>query len=885
MQNQTKHNFTNKFQKKQTLTTTALILMMTIAVTLVALPATNAHTPPWSIPTYAYIAVSPDPIGVGQSAFVIIWLDKPPPTAAGIGGDRWTSYTVEVTKPDGTKETLGPYTSDATSSIFTLYTPTQVGKYTFLFKFPGQTASLYNPSNGIAGTTSPFVNDTYLASSASTTLTVQQNPVVSPPTYPRPTSYWTRPIEGQNTAWAAIASNYLNPNVAEHNALANRLQSDGTAPSASHVMWTKPIQNGGIVGGSDVGVFGASYYAGLSYEGRFATPVVMYGRLYYGLPRSNNAVGGGYTCVDLRTGEQIWWQNYTVNPSFGQIYNYESFNQHGAIPNGYLWATSGTTWLAYDPLDGNWLFNLTDVPSGTNVYGPNGEILRYVFNNNQHWLALWNNTAAPVLAGATGTSSAVYQWRPVGKIVNASTAYTWNVTIPTLPAGSIIAKAIMDDLILGYIPTLPSGQRWGTVDPYSFWAVSLKPATRGQLLWTKNYQVPSGNLTRLLYAVDPATRVFLMNDKETMQWSAYSLDSGNQLWGPVGDARDFNYYGTIGMGSAGQAGFAAYGRLYSGGYGGELFCYDLKNGSLLWKYNNTFSGTETPWGNYPISIGAIADGKIYVYTSEHSPNAPLYKGSRVRCIDAYTGKELWTVMGWAAIGSFGSEGFPVADGYIAYLNTYDSQIYCIGKGPSATTVTASPKVSTKGSSVIIEGTVTDQAEGAKQLVANGIFNIVPAMSDESMGPWMEYLYMQKPKPENSTGVTVKLTAIDPNGNTQDIGTVTSDMSGLYSIMWQPPVEGKYTIIATFAGSESYYASYAETAIGVSAAPAASPTATPAPTATTTPTPAPTATPTASPSPAPQPEAGPSTDMYIIAAAAIVIIVVVAVAALALRKRK
>jgi hypothetical protein len=39
-------------------------------------------------------------------------------------------------------------------------------------------------------------------------------------------------------------------------------------------------------------------------------------------------------------------------------------------------------------------------------------------------------------------------------------------------------------------------------------------------------------------------------------------------------------------------------------------------------------------------------------------------------------------------------------------------------------------------------------------------------------------------------------------------------------MFTPEVPGKYTIIATFAGSESYWSSYAETAIGVDEAPPA-----------------------------------------------------------------
>ena len=88
------------------------------------------------------------------------------------------------------------------------------------------------------------------------------------------------------------------------------------------------------------------------------------------------------------------------------------------------------------------------------------------------------------------------------------------------------------------------------------------------------------------------------------------------------------------------------------------------------------------------------------------------------------------------------------------------------------------------------------------------------MSDEDQSAWMEYVYMQQKMPEDTKGVTVKLMAIDSNGNYQDIGEVTSDMSGMFKKMWTPEIEGEYTIIATFEGSDSYFSSYAETAIGV-----------------------------------------------------------------------
>ena len=281
-------------------------------------------------------------------------------------------------------------------------------------------------------------------------------------------------------------------------------------------------------------------------------------------------------------------------------------------------------------------------------------------------------------------------------------------------------------------------------------------------------------------------------------------------------------------------------------------------------------------------LAAIADGKVYVFTSEHSPNVPPYKGSRVRCIDAYTGEELWTVLGWGSVGTGNSASFAVADGYMVYLNTYDMQVYCFGKGPSATTIEAPLASIAKGQSLIIQGTVNDISSGAKTKIASGQFTSVPAVSDASIGQWMEYIYMQKPCPTTTTGVQVKLTATDQNGQTTDIATVTSDPSGLYYYKWAPSAEGTYKITATFAGSNSYWGSSATTAIGVDSA-AAVPTQTVAPTPTLAPTQTPIATPTASPTPAPEPATGIPTETLLIAGAAVIIIIAV-ISSLSARKK-
>ena len=71
-------------------------------------------------------------------------------------------------------------------------------------------------------------------------------------------------------------------------------------------------------------------------------------------PLSDNNTAGTYMCIDLRTGETLW-TNDNINPTFGELYTYESPNQHGTIANGYLWQTVRQLhWVSYDAVTGKW---------------------------------------------------------------------------------------------------------------------------------------------------------------------------------------------------------------------------------------------------------------------------------------------------------------------------------------------------------------------------------------------------------------------------------------------------------------------------------------------------------------------------------------------------
>lgn len=216
----------------------------------------------------------------------------------------------------------------------------------------------------------------------------------------------------------------------------------------------------------------------------------------------------------------------------------------------------------------------------------------------------------------------------------------------------------------------------------------------------------------------------------------------------------------------------------------------------------------------------------------------------------------------------------VADSIAVALNSYDGSVYAFGRGPSKTSVSAPQTVIAENTPVMITGSVTDQTPASKD---------TPAIADESMGKWMEYIHMQKVIPGDAKGVNVTLSVIDPNGNAAPIGTATTDLAGNFALMYTPPVAGTYQITATFMGSESYGSSFATTYLGVTTA-AAVPTTAPTPTPTIAPTESPTPTPVPTTA-APEPK-GPGDQTFIyVAVAAVAIIAVVIAAAVILRKRK
>jgi outer membrane protein assembly factor BamB len=814
--------------KKTMLSLTTILLLLGTISSAVILPEANAA----DYQNYAFITVSPNPVGVGEKVLAVFFLSVPPPTGvAGFGATtNFDNYTVKVTSPSGKVETFGPFTSDATGGAFMSYTPDQVGQYKFDFTWPGQTLS----GVGLFGLpTGPF---TYSPASATTNLTVQQEPVPNYQTPPLPTDYWTRPIYAENRGWYQIAGNWLR----------NCYNATGpfnpytTAPNTAHIVWMREQYLGGVVGGE----YGdLNYYLAPTYQDYWAPPLIISGRLYYMQRQDPGSGWVGLHCVDIRTGKELWFQDVSVIGSagaggggsvptiYGQILDAEGPNGHGA--EAFIWNLGMANWTVFDANSGRLAYTISNplVAPATFAFipGPSGPVLfnggldsagsmiAYYLDASNHWLLKWNSTK--LLASLAALGGGVYIV-PYGQTVDWKYGIQWNVTVPAhagVEAGFFNGAPPSDGNVLYAVTS-------DIATPSDNFTLIAYDANTGGELWTSMFSDVFVKGSTLWEFFGPVKNgVVTVYDKNTERWWGFDEYTGQKLWGPTDpfkSAWDTEINAVV-----------AYGNLYVGTYGGHIYAFNLKTGDLEWTYSLPSSGHETPYGTYPLSANTIlpssgmtvADGKLYAVTGEHTPNSPYWLGGSMYVVNATTGDEITRMPGWW------SDQPAIADGYVLDLNCLDGAIYCFNKGQTAITVTAPSTVMELGQSLEITGIIMDQSPGVIDYAGNRVSTEgSPAIADAYMTPWMAYLYQQKPEPANATGVQVTLSVIDANGNYRPIGTVTSDIAGAFHYMWKPDIPGEYTLIASFAGSESYYSSSAETAFAVSEAPAASPTPTPTP---------------------------------------------------------
>lgn len=832
---QIKKNFNQKIS-----TTILLALLMASALALsspanaaagdtqVAGELPSGVTPSITISTNAYIGVSPNPIGKGQPILVNMWIHPPILVARQFIG----AFTLNIQKPDGTIDTIpgiDSYAGDSTAWME--YTPTETGTYRFKFDFIGQYFPTINVTGGgfVAGgtylsayykpSTTPWVN-----------VTVQEEQVASWQPLPLPTDYWTRPISPNNREWWIIGGSFPPTGIIggeDWPADTNKYMSNYNfipyvqGPESGHILWRKQFALGGLIGGSG-GETSLTVGGGLTGAG---FPTLIYqGRCYESYQKPGTTSGTAnvnntyWKCYDLRTGE-IYWDMpvaqgtpssatgapQALMPTFIE-YHKQGYEVAGATARaGYtVYLVTVTSPISYgsgnnsvnlagriykwDPYTGALLLNLTGPPVGMNsgtLYGYPYVLSVQNQGGGKYRLINWTleNNAGQWAASGGGA---------VATVDNFTARIYGNVTWPWSSLGTVQDFESMIAVNIGS----QSANGTGTAIAQTLTGASM---ISGATLWTTQTDNSTGLETFFSSGISVADHGKLACRMQDGPIRCWDLQTGKVLWESKLSAYPWGVFGAYHVQSA-------YGLYYTADYDG-VHAINWTNGNIEWTFNAEALPFETPYNEQYSwhSSAKVADDKYYSVVCEHTPTQPLTRGWRLYCLDAHTGEPLWNVTnGQGVAGSRTFQG-GIADGYLALTNEYDGYTYVYGKGQSKTTVSAPQTAVTLGQSLMITGTVLDQSPSSMD---------TPAISDENMADWMDYLYANRPKPTNAIGVPVSLDAYDPTGTLIHIGEVTSTSDGSFQKLWKPTIAGEYTIIATFKGTNSYGSSSASTGVGV-----------------------------------------------------------------------
>lgn len=758
-------------------------------------------TPTITIDCTAFMSFQPNPIGVGQSLLVNLWLE--PATHYG----RYRSgYTVTISKPDGSQSVVGPLNSyqGDTTAWFELPID-QVGEWTLQFTADGNyfpagwyyNGKVYETEEDLPpGPFGMFSRPTYLEdayyledSSPEQTLTVQEDIVFSWPARDLPTDYWERPIYITNREWWSIGGGYpftgigggpdwpVDTNVYSSN---YHYTPYVTGPDSPHILWRRQGALGGIVGGQ------YGYRSLGPGEGSYAgTPEIIFqGRCYDTVQKILNGVPTAvWQCYDLRTGEIYWEQEATITgmgffgPSYGTPTVVAYDDAPPAVPGaeqtgmgtGYFSLLSiGESLIKYDPMTGE---------EKANVPGMSGTYYR-----EPYVLSVQN---------LGGGEYRLINWTIAGTSDDFSSRVMSNITFPFSSLGASDFESMVT-VRASSINDPGLGTSRGT-------RVQCASLTTGELLW----DVTTDDIT-----FSTSTGV-ADQGKYTVRmlggwWDAWNLNDGSPAW--KSDVLEYPW-GDFGAYSISSFGGMFFDQSYHG-----LYAIDWDTGKVVWNFLDPCVPFETPYGVSPLFVRGvqIVDGKMYIANGEHSPTEPLQRDWRLYCLDIYSGDELWSISAGGAAGA-------VSDGYLTFDNRYDGFMYVFGKGQSETTVSAPQTAISKGTPMMITGSVLDLSPAQPG---------TPCVSKETMATQMEYLHMQAPidgiwHDQTITGVPVALCAMNEDGTYIDIGyTETDGYSGAFGMTWTPEDEGTYKIVASFEGDESYGSSSATTFVVVGPAAAA-----------------------------------------------------------------
>ncbi len=133
------------FRDRKATAIAAIILLVASAATMLTLPVASAAaevpvagplpagaTPTVTITPVPHLSFRPNPVGVGQTFIVNLWL-----TPSVQASRNHPEYDIIITKPDGTVDTIKMPSYKADSTAWFEYVASQVGTWKLKFVFPG----------------------------------------------------------------------------------------------------------------------------------------------------------------------------------------------------------------------------------------------------------------------------------------------------------------------------------------------------------------------------------------------------------------------------------------------------------------------------------------------------------------------------------------------------------------------------------------------------------------------------------------------------------------------------------------------------------------------------------------------------------------------------
>jgi len=579
-------------------------------------------------------------------------------------------------------------------------------------------------------------------------------------------------------------------------------------PLSAHVRWVEPFAIGGVAGGGYSGEH--AFDIGDAYAGKWSSREIEGGIAYW---RLDNVVYPYVTiATDIRTGEELWRTSSTgiSGINFGQtVVTDEGIDSY--LVDTVSDPNAGSVYIMYDAWTLQWAYNITNMLGGSMEFGEKGEIIIYSINLGAGTMSYWNQLWMLEQPGVMETLARE-------RSVNATEiGWTDEWSIPDDLPGSVREVRFGDRVVGTY--------EVGSTMTTTMWAFSLEPGKEGTLLYETEatYELAdyTGNLgsslstsisARLLGDTpEESAHLHYIGSGDWKYW-AYSYATGEELWKSTDfeETKDgelyLNQYDRDTFSGSWETG--TNGWLYTCGCAGVVYAYHATKG-LAWAYHANDPYSEILWANdWWGDTMFAANGKIYVGHEEHSPIDPLPRGAPFYCLNATTGEVIWRVDGMYRQTHWGGKGI-LGSGVILTQDTYDQRTYCVGKGPTAITVAVSDVNVPFGSATMIQGTVMDISPGCSDVKVQLRFpDGVPAVSEESMSEWMLYVYKQFARPADAVGVDVSVTVFDSAGAVVDSATVTSDVDGDFMYKFVAEDAGEYSVEASFAGSNSYYGSFA-----------------------------------------------------------------------------